>query len=106
MAIDILTEETFSLTRAAKLRCLPRRRKGRRPNVATLYRWSTVGVRGIILETVQCAGARCTLREALSRFFAALTQASPTGRQAVIRSPLKRRRAAEKAIQELERQGI
>jgi hypothetical protein len=62
-----LTEELVSLTEATKL--LPKRRKGKRPNVATLYRWTTIGVRGIVLESVQVGGTRCTSREALQRFF-------------------------------------
>ncbi len=101
--IDILTEETFSLTQAAKLKCLPRRRGGKRPSVSTLFRWSTVGVRGVVLETIQAAGARCTSREAMARFFEALTYSAD---QPAVRSPAKRQRDAEKAIAELEREGV
>ncbi len=69
--IDISQEETFSLTEAAKQ--LPCRRKGKRPNVATLYRWSATGCRGIRLETINIGATRCTSMEALQRFFDALT---------------------------------
>ena len=66
-----MLEDLFSLTEATKL--LPRRRAGKRPNVATLYRWSTAGCKGIVLETIQIGGTRCTSREALQRFFDRLT---------------------------------
>ena len=52
---------------------LPRRRGGRKVHVSTLYRWSTVGCRGIVLETFQVGGTRCTSNESLKRFFEALT---------------------------------
>ena len=65
------TEELVSLRDAAKL--LPRRRAGKRPHVATLYRWTTRGLRGVVLETLQVGGTLCTSREALQRFFERLT---------------------------------
>ena len=61
---------------AQVVKVLPRRRKGKRPNVCTLYRWSTIGCRGIRLETIQIGGTRCTSREAMQRFFDALTRQS------------------------------
>jgi hypothetical protein len=72
--IDILLEETFSLTEAAKR--LPCRRRGVRPNVATLYRWAQTGCRGVRLETICVGATRCTSMEALQRFFDAITAAS------------------------------
>jgi hypothetical protein len=38
-------------------------------DVKTLYRWSTAGLRGVILETVQVGNTRSTTAEALQRFF-------------------------------------
>ena len=52
---------------------LPRRRRGRRIHLSTLYRWSDGGCRGVVLETIQVGGSRCTSREALQRFFEALS---------------------------------
>ncbi len=72
--IDIASEDTFSLTEAAKR--LPCRRKGVRPNVATLYRWAQQGCRGVRLETICIGATRCTSMEALQRFFEALTAQS------------------------------
>ncbi len=69
--IDISIEETFSLAEAAKR--LPCRRKGVRPNVATLYRWAQLGCRGVRLETICVGATRCTSMEAMQRFFDALT---------------------------------
>lgn len=72
--IDISTEQVVTLAAATKL--LPERRKGVRPNVATLYRWAQVGCRGIRLETICVGATRCTSTEALQRFFDALTAAA------------------------------
>ena len=72
--IDISTERIFSFTEAT--RRLPERRGGKRPNVATLYRWSNQGCRGVRLEYLMVGGTRCTSLEALQRFFELLTAAS------------------------------
>ncbi len=87
--IDISAEAVVSLTEAAKR--LPRRRKGRRPNVATLYRWGHTGCKGVILETLQVGGTKCTSLEALQRFCERLTKPemppaapAPQARQAAI----------------------
>ena len=106
MSIDLLSEQPISLTEAAKH--LPRRRRGKKPHVSCLYRWSAGGCRGIVLETVQIGGTRCTSREALARFFERLTQISnPAGHQAISseRRDRQRKRAAEKAAQELAKEG-
>ena len=58
--------------RAAAAR-LPCRRAGKRPHVATVYRWAKRGLRGVVLETLQVGGTLCTSHEALQRFFEALT---------------------------------
>src|SRR5262245_61651179 len=71
MSIDVFHEQTCSLSSATNL--IPRRRRGRKAAVSTLYRWATVGVRGIRLETIQVGGTRCTSVEALQRFFDALS---------------------------------
>ena len=96
MSIDILTEQSLSLTEAAKI--LPRRRAGKKPNVATLYRWTTAGCRGVVLESFQCGGTRCTTKEALQRFFERLT-AKAAGQSS---SPITTR-AHEAEVQRAER---
>ena len=70
-----LNEELVSLTEACKL--LPVRRRGKKPSISCLYRWSTAGCRGVILETTQCGGTRVTSREALGRFFQRLSGKQP-----------------------------
>ena len=54
--IDHEAEQLLTLTAAAKL--LPGR-----PNVATLWRWRTAGIRGVKLETFLFGGRRMTLCE-------------------------------------------
>ena len=100
MAIDPLSETVISLNDAARL--LPARRAGKKPHVSCIYRWTTTGCKGVVLESLQCGGNRVTSREALTRFFQALTFGAD---RPPVRSPLKRQRAAERAIRELERQG-
>jgi hypothetical protein len=55
---------------------LPRRRRGRKTHVSTLYRWTASGCRGVKLRSVQIGATRCTTREWLAEFFATLTVAS------------------------------
>ncbi len=74
--IDILSEKVVSFTEATGH--LPRRRKGKRPHVATVYRWAQKGCKGVRLETIQVGGTKCTSLEALQRFFEQLTQRDET----------------------------
>ena len=70
---DLMEEGLLSFAEAAAI--LPRRR-GRKAHISKLYRWATIGCRGVRLEYVQCGGTRCTSRAALARFFERLTTAS------------------------------
>lgn len=72
MMIDISTETVLSFTEAAAR--LPRRRRGKKPHIATLYRWAERGLKGVHLETIQVGGTCCTSLEALQRFFDGLTK--------------------------------
>jgi hypothetical protein len=69
---QLLDEEVISLPTAAKL--LPRRRGGKKVHTSTIYRWTVTGLRGIVLESLQIGGTRCTSREALQRFFERLNR--------------------------------
>jgi hypothetical protein len=51
MMIDISTETILTLAEAAKR--LPRRRRGRKTHVSTVYRWTMRGCRRVILEYIQ-----------------------------------------------------
>ena len=97
--IDPTTETLLSLVEAARL--LPARRGGKRPHVSCLYRWTTAGCKGVILESIQLGRTRCTSREALARFFNRLTCADDPRAD---RSPNRRQRAA--AERELQREGV
>jgi hypothetical protein len=75
-----IDETIISFADAAK--SLPRRRQGRKIHVSTFYRWATIGCRGVVLETIQIGGSRCTSLEAMDRFFQRLSeshQARPAG---------------------------
>jgi hypothetical protein len=100
MSIDAGSETLISLSQAAST--LPARRAGKRPHVSCVYRWTTTGCKGVVLESIQVGGTRCTSSEALARFFDALTYGDD---RPTVRSPLKRQRAAERAMRELEREG-
>lgn len=71
--IDPFQEDAISLHDAADL--CPKRH-GKTPHISSLYRWTTTGCRGVVLESVQIGGSRFTSREALVRFFGKLTAAS------------------------------
>ncbi|GMU22147.1 MAG: hypothetical protein AMXMBFR13_22350 [Phycisphaerae bacterium] len=96
--IDLSTEQVISLAEAA--RRLPRRRAGKKAHVSCVYRWTTAGCKGVILESVQVGGTRCTSVEAIQRFIERLTTggtAAPT-----VRTSQRREReiaAAEKRLQ-------
>ena len=95
--IDSASEALLTLSQAAET--LPRRRAGRKAHVSTLFRWSTAGCRGVVLETIQVGGTRCTSREALQRFFERLTTphvaGAGTGPSSAQRSTVRRRRDSE-----------
>lgn len=74
--IDVTLERVISLADACEL--LPRRRSGKKPTISCLYRWTTVGFRGEILDWLQVGATRCTSAEALADFFARLSRKRAT----------------------------
>ena len=101
--IDPNSETLFSLAEAAKH--LPRRRGGRPVHVSCIYRWTTSGCKGVVLEALQVGGTRCTSREALARFFERLTHGATTA-SPMIRTPARRERDLKNAMKELEAAGV
>ncbi len=99
--IDPLSEQVISL--ADGTRFCPARRKGKKPHISCIYRWTTTGCRGIVLESLQVGGTRCTSKEALARFFQRLTYADDPGAD---QTPNRRERAAAAAERELKREGL
>lgn len=85
MAINIWHEQLVPLGRAAKY--FPRSARGKKLHRTTLYRYTTTGREGVVLESVQAGFVRCTSVEAIARFFEALTKAkglrSPSSSHAV-----------------------
>lgn len=101
--IDPNTEKLLSL--AAVPAILPHRRGGKRPHISCIYRWTIRGCRGVVLESLQVGGTRCTSREALARFFERLTDPGRRDAQPNLRSQAQRDRAVLAAERELEREG-
>ena len=91
--IDIQNETVVSFAEASKH--LPKRRAGKRPHVATLYRWAQQGVRGVKLETIQVGRTLCTSLEALQRFCEQCTDPSS-------RSPSSTSKSREREIKKTE----
>ena len=70
--IDVMAEKMVSLNDARQLL----NRNGRPIGRTTIWRWSTRGVRGVVLETVLVGGGCCTSYEAIQRFVERLTSAA------------------------------
>ncbi len=103
--IDITSEKLLTPSEIAQH--IPRRRAGKKCNVATIYRWMTDGVRGVKLEHLCVGGTRCTSLESLQRFFDALTaQADGQHVQQPPRLTKSRRKQIEAAEKRLEKAGV
>jgi hypothetical protein len=71
--IDVARESLLSFGEAARY---VGKLKGSKPiALQTLWRWATRGCSGVVLETIFVGGARCTSKEALQRYFDAVTRA-------------------------------
>jgi hypothetical protein len=101
--IDTATEEILTLAQAAA--ALPRRRRGRKTHVSTLYRWTASGCRGVILESISIGATRCTSMQALQRFFERLSTSGRAGDAPSVRTAKQRQCQSETAGRELERLG-
>jgi hypothetical protein len=114
MLTDDLLEEIEAgqgetLTRAA--RRVPRTRRDRPVTLSCLLRWITIGVIGpsgerIKLEAARLAGKWVTTPGAIRRFVAEQTPRVDAEPVPAPRSPGKRRRASERAAEELQRKGL
>ncbi|MGA2065808.1 MAG: DUF1580 domain-containing protein [Thermoguttaceae bacterium] len=115
MAIDITTETVIIPAKATHF--CPERRRGVKPNPATIWRWMLQGVKvkgqpeseAIKLESLVVGGTRCTSIEALQRFFDALTAAADAEHSSAVTPPpvsKSRQKAIEAAERRLARAGI
>ncbi len=100
--IDPAVESLLTLREVAKLPQLCR--NGRSPHLASVHRWVGRGLRGIPLESIVVAGARCSTAEAVDRWIAALTDAA-NGAKATAQTSFRRQRDHERASAELEKAG-
>ena len=107
--VDFSSETLITLREAAKL--LPARRACRPVSQSCIFRWTEQGCKGIRLAYTKVGSTRCTSREAMQRFFDALTAREEA---AVIkistpepcRLPAHRRQAIDAAVQRLEKAGV
>lgn len=99
--IDLNREVPIRLNQARSLK--PLQRDGKRPDLTTLYRWATRGVRGVVLETVQVGASRCTTAEAVTRFIERLSNPDAP---ATARTLSQRSREIEHSERRLEAAGI
>jgi hypothetical protein len=81
-------------------RNIPNRRGGNGINVATLWRWSQAGVKGIKLRCTMVGGIKMASEADVAAFFAALT-AQANGEPAPIRTTRQREAAIRAAKKEL-----
>jgi hypothetical protein len=73
--IDISSEEMIVLGEVPNhLRI--KRRGGKKLSIGTVFRWSTAGIKGVVLETLQVGGVRVTSSQSLQRFFDALSRSN------------------------------
>jgi hypothetical protein len=73
--IDLESDALLTLAQAAGLKLWPRRRAGKRPHVATLYRWSSTGCRGVRLAVVIVGSSKCTTEAACRQFILDVSRA-------------------------------
>ncbi len=97
--VDFATEQKFSLkTLASEFPSL--RQSGKKLGLATVWRWTDRGVKGVKLEYV--GTTRVTSREALTRFFDRIKEESSSRPSSLIETPTARRKAHETANRQLE----
>jgi len=94
MSANLPEEALVPLKDVPKLPMIGPRRKGGRLDVRTVFRWAKTGSGGVVLWTQMQGGQRYTTREALRRFFDAVTRAKSRGGK-VETSPLFRASGAE-----------
>ena len=102
--IDPLTEDLV-LPRQAT-RYFPRGPSGKRISVGAIYRYMSVGVRGVVLESLDTP-RRCTSVQAIARFMARLSGTRTSPHAPGSPRPDNTRSLANRAVeQELDKLGI
>jgi predicted transcriptional regulator len=67
-----LSKRLYTLREAVNL--FPKQPNGKPINLATLYRYTTTGLRGVILASVQAGNTRAVTEDAVAAFFEELTR--------------------------------
>jgi hypothetical protein len=96
--IDVTKEPLYALKYAR--RWFPRRRRGKRPALATLYRYTNEGYHGVILEFAQVAQTRCTSKAAVVRFIERISNLSRRTEGASLPSRPKTARQIDQGLEE------
>lgn len=102
--INLSSERLVSLADAPQF--LPARRAGKKPHFSCIFRWATIGCRGVVLESLQVGATKCTSVEALQRFCEALTAAAQGNAPAPPLATRHRQSAVQAAERRLAKAGI
>lgn len=70
--IDPKSETLIRLVDVPRLEWIPKKKTGD-VSGATVHRWATIGIRGVVLEVLAIGGTRHTTESAIIRFFERLT---------------------------------
>jgi hypothetical protein len=100
----MLTDTLIRFSDVPNLKWLPRRRGSGKLSLATLWRWSARGVKGIRLRCVAVGGSKCTTEPWLREFFQAVADADRTA--PTMRTPARRQREIEAAEKRLAAAGV
>jgi hypothetical protein len=101
------SNDLVPLSSVPNLKWLPRRRRGAKLSYTCLWRWSTKGVAGVVLQTVRVGGTPCTTESDLRHFFADVAAAKRGATIAqTIRTPARRAHEIEAARRRLAQVGI
>ncbi len=68
---------------------------GKRPHIATIYRWSKHGIAGVVLETISIGGSSFSSEEALLRFWENSTKSKKKPSDSIEPNPKTQRRQIE-----------
>ena len=93
--IDIDEETLIALNQVPKR--VPPRANGKRVHISAVYRWTSRGVRGVILEAIKIGGTTYTSIEARQRFGDRLASGNPGPSETDVATPRTRQREIERA---------